>query len=205
MRGQPMEAPNAAAGAPANVPEMPSDAGPSVPGDAGVPPDSGAQPPPSGIPCGRSSCDSQRGLFCCVSIARGAGEDPQPGDFSCESTAAPCAIALHCTSDTDCTGGEVCCGTGSQTGCMPAERCAAQAGTRLACESASDCAAGMLCCAHLTPGTTTYARVTCDTSCNLVESAVPLCRSDADCTAAGALGTCQPSRIVPNLSVCFGF
>ncbi|HKP58799.1 MAG TPA: ABC transporter substrate-binding protein [Polyangiales bacterium] len=205
MRGQPMQPSGGAAGAPATVPEMPVDAGPTAPIDAGVPPSTGAEPPASGIPCGRSSCDSQRGQFCCVSIARGAGEDPQPGDFSCESAAAQCAIALHCTSDTDCTGGEVCCGTGSQAGCMPAERCTAQAGTRLACESASDCAAGTLCCAHLTPGTTTYARVSCDASCPLVESAVPLCRNDADCTAAGALGTCQPSRIVPNLSVCFGF
>jgi hypothetical protein len=203
MRDQPMETPPGAAGGPA-VPESP-DAGPGTPIDAAVPGSSGEEPSPSAIPCGLSSCDSERGLFCCVSIARGASEDPQPGDFSCKSEAAQCAIALHCTSDSDCKAGDVCCGTGSQTTCMPEDRCAAQAGTRLACESARDCTTGMLCCAHLTPGTSTYSRVACETTCNLVDTAVPLCRNDSDCAAAGALGACRPSRIVPNLSVCFGF
>ena len=200
MTTPPADAPSGSAGAPAQVGD-PADAGQMPAPDAGSAPEE----PPGAIPCGPSSCDSQRDEYCCVAAVRGPSQDPLPTDFSCQRSAGTCAIALHCTSDTDCKQSEVCCGMGSRTGCVSEASCRETAGTRFSCESARDCTPGLFCCAHLTPGTTTYSKVSCETSCSLTDNAVVLCRSDADCDAANVLGSCRPSRIVPNLGVCVLF
>jgi ABC-type branched-subunit amino acid transport system substrate-binding protein len=157
------------------------------------------------IPCGASACDPRAGAYCCVSTLRGLTEDPRPSDFQCRTTppeSANCAVALRCTSDTDCTGGQVCCGAASMTVCDSAAMCSARAGTRLACESSRGCPRGRTCCAHLAPGATNYSNVACETDCSALTQGISLCESDADCAGSFVPMRCTPSRIVPNLKLC---
>lgn len=178
------------------------DAGPAVPVDPEAPV---AQPPSAStasIPCGAAACNPSAGEFCCVSTLRGLGEDPQLQDFGCVRDRSDCALALHCTSDTDCGSGQVCCGITNTTQCVPESMCSAHAGTRLECESSSGCAGGQLCCAHLAPGAATYAQIACEADCGPVNQGILLCESDADCVGAAVLLSCGPSRVIPNLKLC---
>jgi ABC-type branched-subunit amino acid transport system substrate-binding protein len=190
-------------GGPIEPPATPmSDAGSGVPIDAGTPVVQQPGAATSSIPCGASACDPSASQFCCVSTLRGLTEDPQLQDFSCVRDRGDCAIALHCTSDTDCAAGDVCCGITNTTQCVPEAMCAARAGTRLQCESARGCAAGQLCCAHLAQGSATYARIACEADCSPVNQGIVLCESDADCDGAPLTLSCAPSRVIPNLKLC---
>ena len=197
------------------IPSEPPDTAPSQPEtsqtvDAGTPaaaPDAGmpdaAEPRTStaSIPCGTTACDPSRD-FCCVSTLRGLMEDPQPEDFSCTRNRKDCAVSLHCTSDSDCTDGDVCCGITNATQCVPEAMCTSQAGTRLQCESSHSCATGLLCCAHLSPGAATYTSIVCEAQCGPVNQGLQLCETDADCMSTLVARTCKPSRVIPNLKLC---
>jgi ABC-type branched-subunit amino acid transport system substrate-binding protein len=185
-------------------PEAPQtvDAGaPPAAADAGMPAAAAPSASTASIPCGATACDPSRD-FCCVSTLRGLTEDPQPEDFSCARDRNDCAVSLHCTSDSDCTEGNVCCGITNTTRCVPEAMCASQAGTRLQCESSRSCATGLSCCAHLSPGVATYASILCEAECGPLGQGLQLCETDADCTNALVTLTCAPSRVIPNLKLC---
>ncbi len=191
---------------PAVEPVPPSTVGPDA-GTAGEPADAGGEvaPPTAApaavIPCGASACVVASGDYCCVSTVRGATEDPLPEDFACTSSSGvECALTLHCTSDSDCGGGSICCGMNNTTECVDEAECAERAGSRLSCETSRDCAGGQICCAQLAPAVSGYANVGCRDECSFQAGQLTLCESDADC--AFALSSCRPSRIVPNLKMC---
>jgi ABC-type branched-subunit amino acid transport system substrate-binding protein len=191
-----------------DTPSQPQTPPPVV--DAGAPPDppDATMPttPPAtveaSIPCGTSACNPRAGEFCCVSTLRGLSEDPQPEDMSCVHDRIDCAVSLRCTSDSDCAGGQVCCGITNATECVPEAMCASQAGTRFECESARDCPGGQLCCAHLAPMAATYQRISCEADCGAVNQGIRLCERDQDCPATPVALVCAPSRVIPNLKLC---
>lgn len=184
-----------------NVPPPAADAGAADdPNPAGTPSPSPEQA--RSVPCGPTTCDVGAGEYCCVSALRAPIADPLPQDFRCARDEDACAITLRCTSDAVCGEDAVCCGIGTSTACRPAAECVARVGTRLQCESATQCAEGQTCCAQLMPSLLGYAEITCRDDCSLAAGGLALCETDVDCVAAGVIGNCRPSRIVPNLRVC---
>jgi hypothetical protein len=205
--GAPMSVAPMPDGAPHDAPSQPepsqpaSDAGSATPADAGMPEAAEPSAAPPSVPCGRSACDPRQ-EFCCVSTLRGLAEDPQPEDLSCTRDRSDCAISLHCTSDSDCAAGSVCCGITNTTQCVMEAMCKSQAGTRLQCESSRGCASGLSCCAHLSPGAATYASIACEAECGPANQGLSLCETDADCAGMLVATTCTPSRVIPNLKYC---
>jgi ABC-type branched-subunit amino acid transport system substrate-binding protein len=165
------------------------------------------------LTCGAGTCDRDSEQ-CCVAMLRLTG--PTEGDVSCQprgtapamqvgaaGSPAPlaCALTLQCASDSDCKDGAVCCADMQAASCKPLASCTAEMGRRLACKTSAQCPQGQHCCLHGNASTFSY--TACETTCDIANAGVRLCASDMDCQGDAASMDCNPSALLPALSVCW--
>jgi hypothetical protein len=172
------------------------------------PPAAGQAAPPRGttnVLCGSRSCSLQNGEHCCVSVVR-PYTGPEPQDLACRSnsnTTEMCELTLHCSSDTECAAGSVCCATEHSSVCMDSSQCTALNARRLGCESSRDCAPDSVCCIRISSDATTFVSTTCDSQCSALQGGGRLCLDDAECAAVSPQLVCKPSYVLPSVKVCW--
>jgi len=119
-----------------------------------------------------------------------AGGAPTGGTTASGGT--PSDAGRYCARSSDCTGGQVCCGT--ITGGQYDFACAASCGTTnttVGCSKPSDCTGGQVCCG--TRSNAAYTSIQCAATCTGQNETIQ-CATDADCTNGG---TCQTSLYLP--------
>jgi hypothetical protein len=169
---------------------------------------SGHAAPPrhtTNIECGSRSCSLQSAEHCCISVVR-PYTGPEPQDLACRpdsNTTGMCELALHCSSDTECAPGTVCCATDHSSVCMDSAQCTALSARRLGCESAQDCPSDSVCCIRITSDATTFVSTTCDRDCSPLQGGGRLCLNDDECTAVSPQLACKPSYVLPSVKVCW--
>jgi hypothetical protein len=92
---------------------------------------------PSSVSCGAMSCAAPTGVCC----------RPAPfGQGTCIAPGGPCSAGMWaCDNPADCSGGNICCDTGTSSQCMSEADCTAMNGRRM-CVDMVDCKAGEECC-----------------------------------------------------------
>ena len=171
------------------------------------PPAAGRAAPPrrtNEILCGNRSCSLQNGEQCCISVVR-PYTGPEPQDVRCRPamSGGMCELALHCSSDTQCMPGNVCCAVDHSAVCMEPAQCAALGARRLSCESSQDCTGNTVCCIRLSSDATTFTSVSCEAQCSALQGGGRMCLNDAECRAVDPRLICKPSYVLPSLKVCW--
>lgn len=117
------------------------------------------------------------------------------------------AVGIPCGTDI-CAVGTICCANGAQAPfqyvCKAKESDCAETSVPIACNGAEDCTGGTarICCGDrvFENGRTSYADVTCRSTCN--NGNVRFCDPKNAAASCGANGRCEASTILPGFFTC---